>query len=219
MSEIRSAPNDSDTNFPSAEKDNQSPLNPLHHAKTFSANDPTDGRIGYNFKSGYPYWTRVQIAAEGIYLFLIILISIYLIFWVYAGNWMFYLTSVQFDTLSEQLKKIAPFPIAGLIGGAMFGLKYLYRVAARGWWHEDRRIWRICSPWLSAALALMVGIMLDGGLLGLSYSKGEAGDPLSTFLSVGFITGYFADSALAKLQEIANVVFGASSHKPSGESK
>jgi hypothetical protein len=101
------------------------------------------------------------------------------------------------------------------MGGTMFGLKWQYRVAARGWWHKDRRVWRLCSPWLSAALAMMIGIAIDGGLFGLSFSQGSM-NAASTLLSVGFVTGYFADSALAKLQEIASVVFSAKTEPPKG---
>lgn len=185
----------------------------------WSPSDPTDGRTNFEFKSRYPITIRFQIISEAIYLLGLILTGFFLVFWIYSGDTVLHFTSLHFNDLNEQIKKLATFPIAGLIGGAMFGLKYLYRVAARGWWHEDRRIWRICSPWLSASLAMMVGIMIDGGLLGLSYSQGSSSNPHSTLLSVGFVTGYFADSALAKLQEIANVVFGSSPRNPSDEKK
>lgn len=187
--------------------------------ETWSPSDPTDGRSNLDFKSRYPIAIRFQIIVEAIYLLVLILSGFNLVFWIYSGDSPSYLTSLNFNDLNEQLRNLVTFPIAGLIGGSMFGLKYLYRVAARGWWHEDRRIWRICSPWLSASLATMVGIMVDGGLLGLSYSQGTSINPYATLLSFGFITGYFADSALAKMQEIANVVFGSSPRNASDEKK
>src|SRR3546814_6990402 len=35
---------------------------------------------------------------------------------------------------------------SGVLGGTLFGLKYLYKVVARGWWNEDRELWRFFSP-------------------------------------------------------------------------
>jgi len=174
--------------------------------------DPTDGKSRWECRSRYPWHVRVQIFVEATYIALILLTGFYLLIWLYCGTVPLYPTQLQFNELNDPVKKLITFPIAGLIGGAMFGLKYLYRVAAKGWWHEDRRIWRIFSPWLSASLATMVGILIDGGLLGLSYSQSN-GNQHSTLLGVAFVTGYFADSALAKLQDVANVVFASSSAK------
>ena len=177
----------------------------------WNPNDPTDGKTHWEFKSRYPFWTRVQIFSEAIYLTLLLLVGLCFLFWIYHGAIALPCLPIHFSELNDQLKRMITFPIAGLIGGAMFGLKYLYRVSARGWWHEDRRIWRLLSPCLSATLATMVGIVIDGGMLGMSYSHSNAGNPYSTLLGIAFITGYFADSALAKLQDVANVVFASSS--------
>ncbi|AMS33106.1 hypothetical protein AEM42_13340 [Betaproteobacteria bacterium UKL13-2] len=171
----------------------------------------TDGRAVGEFKSRYPFSVRAQIFTESLYLGLILLVGVYLIVWMYNGGFPLPFSCIVFDSLPETLKTVLSFPIGGLIGGTLFALKYLYRVAARGFWSVDRRIWRLFSPWLSATLALMVGIMIDGGVLGLTYSVKPGGSIYSITVSVGFITGYFADSALAKMQDIANVIFGAPS--------
>lgn len=175
--------------------------------------DPTDGKKQWECKSCYPLWIRFQIFVEAAYLAFLLIAGFYLLVWLYSGTIPLYTTHLQFDELNDQIRKLATFPIAGLIGGAMYGLKYLYRVAARGWWHEDRRIWRIFSPLLAASLATMVGILIDGGLLGLSYNQGGANSQHSTLLGVAFVTGYFADSAMAKLQDVANVIFASSIDK------
>jgi hypothetical protein len=189
--------------------------NAATQAEHWNTNDPTDGKTRWEFKSRYPFWTRIQIFSEAIYLTLLLFVGLCLLFWIYHGAIALPCTPIHFNELNDHLKRMISFPIAGLIGGAMFGLKYLYRVAARGWWHEDRRIWRLLSPWLSATLATMVGILIDGGMLGMSYSQSNAGNPYSTLLGIAFITGYFADSALAKLQDVANVVFASSSRDES----
>ncbi|GEM_PF-513895 len=96
------------------------------------------------------------------------------------------------------------FFLGGMLGGTLFGIKYLYKVVARGYWHLDRRLWRIFSPFISGGLALAIGTLIDSGMFGLAVKNPTA----STYLSLGFISGYFADNALAKMQEIAETIFG-----------
>ena len=96
------------------------------------------------------------------------------------------------------------FFLGGVLGGTLFGVKYLYHVVAKGYWNEDRFLWRFLSPLLSGSLAFIVGALTDAGLLGLTTSASRA----PAFLSLGFITGYFGDKALAKMTEIADVIFG-----------
>ncbi len=186
---------------------------------SWNPGDPTDGRQKYECESVYTRGCRFQIFAEALYLTVLMVVAAYLIIWYVAGDIMlFFYFDASAAHLSKPVRDLLAFPIAGLIGGTMFGLKWQYRVSARGWWHKDRRVWRLCSPWLSAALAMMVGIAIDGGLLGLSFSH-NAANPTSTLLSVGFVTGYFADSALAKLQDIASVVFGTSQREQNSQQK
>lgn len=180
--------------------------------------DPTDGRNRYQFKSQYPNLIRLQIGCESIYLLLLLYYSFCGIIWILDHNFILYPFALTFDSLSPSLQQFLAFAIAGLIGGAMFGLKYLYHVVGRGWWHQDRRIWRLFSPWLAASLAAILGILFESGIVGLAIAtKSGQTNPYVTFLGVGFITGYFADTALAKLQELAKVIFGASEN--GGEKK
>lgn len=175
--------------------------------------DPTDGRQKYQFESSYPLGCRIEIFAEALYLTGLMVFGAYLLIWYMAGNFPLLVLGIRGDELPKAVHQLIALPITGLMGGTMFGLKWQYRVSARGWWHKDRRVWRLCSPWLSAALSMMIGITIDGGLLGLSFSH-EAANATSTLLSVGFVTGYFADSALAKLQDVASVVFSTSQSGP-----
>lgn len=180
--------------------------------------DPTDGRKRYQFQSEYPICIRVQIVCESLYLLGLLFYAFCGLIWILDHNFILLPFSLTFDTLSKSLQQLLAFAIAGLIGGAMFGLKYLYHVVGRGWWHQDRRIWRVLSPWLSASLAAILGILFDSGIIGLSIAtKSGQTNPYVTFLGIGFITGYFADTALAKLQELAKVIFGASGN--GGEKK
>lgn len=184
----------------------------------WNSGDPTDGRIRHQYRSEYPICIRVQIIVESLYLLILLVYSFCGIIWILDYNFVLLPFSLTFDTLSSPLQQLLAFAIAGLIGGAMFGLKYLYHVVGRGWWHQDRRIWRLFSPWLSAALAAILGILFESGIVGLAIATKEGQtNPFVTFLGIGFITGYFADTALAKLQELAKVIFGASGN--GGEKK
>ena len=179
----------------------------------WNAGDPTDGREYYEYQSKYPPCTRIQIFLEAFYLALILILGFYLLIWIFSGTLVLYHSTLGFNDLNPELRKLITFNVAGFIGGSMFGLKYLYHVTARGLWHEDRRIWRVFSPWLAAALATMIGILIDGGFVDIANGQSDK-NPYSTYTSVGFIAGYFADTALAKLQEIATVIFGSSSKSP-----
>jgi hypothetical protein len=183
-----------------------SPSNILPLRGKWNPGDPTDGKLQYQFQSEYPFGCRVEMFLEAIYLAALMVGGIYLVAWYVGGSFLLPGFGISANELPKALHTLIAFPITGLIGGTMFGLKWQYRVSARGWWHRDRRIWRIFSPWLSAALALMIGVAIDGGLLGLSF-KSDGNSPVSTLLSVGFVTGYFADSALAKFHDIAAVIF------------
>lgn len=175
----------------------------------WNVSDPTDGRAYYEPTSKYPWRNRVEIFFEALYLALILLIAFYALIWIFSGDITFYHSSLRFHDLNEDLRKIVAFGVAGLIGGSMFGLKYLYHVTGRGLWHEDRRIWRIYSPWLAGALSVIMSMLIDGGLVEISHGSNTVGQ-YQKFISIGFMTGYFADTALAKLQEVATVIFGAS---------
>ena len=170
--------------------------------------DPTDGRTKYDYKSRYPFCIRVQMFSEALYLLAILIISSYHLVWMFSDSLPLWCTQLTFAELNRELQKMFAFFTAGTIGGTMFGLKYLHHVAGKGLWNEDRRIWRIFTPFLTALLALMFGIIIDGGFIHLS-SQPDGKPPYSSYVSIGFFTGYFADTALAKLQEIATFIFGA----------
>ena len=100
-----------------------------------------------------------------------------------------------------------------MLGGLTFGMKYFYRVVARGWWNQDRRIWRLMSPIISAIVALMVGNLIEANFI--NNAKILNG---STVIAIGFLTGYFADEAVGKMYEIANVIFGTNNSNSSKKS-
>jgi len=183
-----------------------------HSDPNVGAGDPTDGREAYEWVTHYPRIAWLQIIWEAIYLVVIFFISLFIIFATWRG-WACSFLSVSPEE-AFPLKKYLYYATSGMLGGAAFGIKYFYRVVARGYWHQDRIIWRLKSPLLSMALAFVVGALIDASLI-------PTQGPISgaAFVSIGFLVGYFADKAIAKMYEIADVIFGASATKKAGNGK
>lgn len=164
--------------------------------------DETDGRRRYQWNSGYPFEAKIQIWCETAWVAVVLAVSLFGIYLTWNG--------VLLDRLgcstcsSPTLSRYAYFFFSGMLGSILFGGKYLYHVVARGYWHQDRRLWRLLSPFLSASLAVAVAAAVDSGILGLSFRAGSH----AACVAMGFFSGYFADKALAKMSEIADVVFG-----------
>lgn len=176
------------------------------------ASDPTDGRKQHEWMTRYPSEARIKIRMETIYLFVIFFVSLFLIFANWKGWFGIFISLSTEDTLT--LRKYAYYALSGMLGGIIFGMKYFYRVVARGFWNQDRIIWRIMSPFIAMTVSLIVGMMIDASFL-------SAKQPINSaaFVSIGFLAGYFADEAVGKMYEIANVIFGKSSSTKAGDGK
>ncbi|MCL4456425.1 MAG: hypothetical protein M1147_06180 [Nitrospirae bacterium] len=183
-----------------------------HSEPNAGTGDPTDGRNEYEWETKYPKPAKIEIRLESIYLFVIFLLSNFTIFAIWIGwgySWLS-LTPEQATTF----QRFAFYAAAGMLGGVTFGIKYFYRVVARGYWHQDRRIWRLMSPFLSMTIAFVVGLMLDASMI--TSTPPSSG---SAILAIGFLSGYFADSAVAKMYEVAEVVFGKSAATKASDGK
>jgi hypothetical protein len=100
---------------------------------------------------------------------------------------------------------------AGTLGGVLFDLKRLYHTVARGLWHLDRRLWRIFTPHISGGLSFFVLALISSGALRIFDSKATNSPAL--VIGLGFLVGYFSDSAIAKLTEVAETLFGTTRSK------
>ena len=171
--------------------------------------DPADGRVAFDWVSKYPPEARNEIKWETIYLLFIFFSALALLFATWKG-WVCLVFSAS-PGETDSLRKYAFYASSGMLGGITFGMKYFYRVVARGYWHQDRRIWRILSPLMALAVSIVVGAMIDASLI-------TAKKPISSALvvSIGFLAGYFADEAVGKMYEIASVIFGKSAMTKSG---
>lgn len=164
----------------------------------------TDGRDLYHWESGYPPKARFEIRLEALYISLILLLAFIGLLFIWSG--LFWKIIGIEEEAYKSFSEIGIFFFSGLLGGTIFGIKYFYRVVARGYWSQDRRYWRIFSPWISACIALIVGCMVLSGYLNTTKTPSDY-----VGICVGFIAGYFADEAVGKMSEVAVALFGTNS--------
>ena len=168
--------------------------------------DPTDGRKPYDWCSRYQPIARKEIRWEAFYLLTLLLFS-FIISCLGCID-------VEVPFLSLKINKFVLYASSGMLGGSVFGMKYFYRVVARGYWHQNRRYWRLFSPLMATTVAFVIGTMIDAGFLSPTKTLS-----ITAIVSIGFLSGYFADDAIGKMYEIANVLFGRSSQPRAEDGK
>ncbi len=164
----------------------------------------SDGRPRGKWETQWPAEARKKIRLEAIYMGVIFFLVMSFLVLTWRGE-VYALFAMNCISCTQTRFVLFSYMFAGgMFGGTLFGIKYLYKVVARGFWNEDRLLWRLYSPFLAGGLAIAVGALLDSGLLGIAPKV----DSVTYYFSLGFITGYFADRALGKMQEIATTIFG-----------
>lgn len=171
----------------------------------FAPANPTDGRQPLEWQSKYTDpRVRRWILIETIYLIslLFAMPTMMLVLWLeYPQHWL-ELSDQKYRTLF--LYGLAW--IGGTLGGTLFDIKWLYHSVARQIWHMDRRLWRFFTPHISGGLAFIVLTLISSGLLRV-FDQHAIESP-SLVLGMTFLVGYFSDSTVAKLAEIADTIFG-----------
>ena len=175
------------------------------HVPAFAPDDPTDGRSLLDWKSKYPKEAWRIIWIEAVYLFILLILPpiLMLLFWLELPNRWFKLTD-------EKYRTVVTYTLAwfgGVLGGTLFDIKWLYHAVARQVWHLDRRLWRILTPHISGGLAFAMVALISSGL---PVFDREATQSRALVVGMAILVGYFSDSAVAKLSEIAETLFGAS---------
>jgi hypothetical protein len=176
----------------------------------FGQADPTDNRELGDWRSRYTDpEARRGIRVEAIYIGLLLLLvpSAMLLFWLgYPKKWL-HLTDEKYAILLRYTLAW----LTGVLGGTLYDAKWLYHTVARQLWHLDRRIWRLFTPPISGGLAFVVVSLVGSGLLRIFDRR--AVESNTTVVGVAFLVGYFSDSAIAKLAEVAETLFGTNRSK------
>src|SRR5437879_2958149 len=114
--------------------------------------DNDDARVPWEWGSRWPRRAWVHIAIEASYLSLLLAVCFAGFLLVWLGRPAIWLSLNE--ARSAALDRYLYYVFGGLLGGSLFGIKWLYRAVARGLWHLDRTLWRILSPLLSSGFAL-----------------------------------------------------------------
>jgi hypothetical protein len=176
----------------------------------FAPHNPTDGREVGEWKSRYDGTGAIrEIRIELFFIMTLFFFCpfIIMITWMGLLQEKLSLSDIQYAYLTPYIYA----SIGGLLGGTLFSLKWLYHSVAKGMWNLDRRLWRFITPILSGGLAFVSVVFVKSGLFTAFDANALSSGSMS--FSMGFIIGYFSDSFMAKLAEIAQTLFGASSKR------
>lgn len=173
--------------------------------------DLTDGRDKGVWKSRYEKEAVVAINWEKKYLLITFTVSFLL---AILFGFLFKECECFLDKFNDLEIYIFAF-LGGLLGGTVFSIKWLIHCVAKDLWNIDRRLWRIFTPLLSSAVALIIVILVNNSFLHIENSDHFT---ISKGYSIGFLAGYFSDNAIGKLTEVAHVLFGSSASKGNDKS-
>lgn len=176
----------------------------------FAPSDPTDGRELLDWKSRYlEPEARKGIRWEAIYLgtLLFSLPFALLLLWLELPREWFGIPESKYQVIV----RYGMAWLGGTLGGTLFDVKWLYHSVAHRLWHLDRRLWRVFTPHISGGLAFAVIALISSDLMRIFDS--DAVQSHALIVGVSFLVGYFSDSAIAKLSEIAETLFGPSRAK------
>lgn len=172
--------------------------------------DPTDNRKLLEWRSLYPPEANVHIRVEAIYLGLLLaatpVLMMFLLCKAPHALW-----KVLGLGAGEAFTTYGLAWMAGTLGGTLYAIKWLYHVVARQLWNYDRRLWRVFTPHISGGFAFAILTLISSGILKIFDS--QAVHSRSVVVSIAFLVGYFSDSAVAKLTEIAETLFGKGKSK------
>jgi hypothetical protein len=171
----------------------------------FSPEDLTDGREKGNWKTRYPdKQAQGEIRCEAIYLVSLLIIS-FVIFFLLICNIFQGLFGFSEPNSPLFIEYLGCF-FSGLIGGALYDLKWLIHVVGKGEWNADRKLWRYITPITSGVLGVFVIIIIGSGLFGL-FDTAIMENPILVF-ALAFLSGYFSDYIVGRLQDLFADVFG-----------
>ena len=169
--------------------------------------DNADGRGLFEPKSKYSDKLRKEQKWEGVYLGGMLLVTLAALGLVGIGA---IVPDGLPGTVSRPAQRFILVALGGLLGGLVYGGKWLYHSIAKGLWHQDRRMWRILSPWISLGATIGIWSLMNAGFFPPVSESPSGSTSLTTFVGIGFVIGYLSDRFLAKMKELTEVLFGRS---------
>lgn len=154
--------------------------------------DKGDWETKYNNKKA-----RVFQAFEAAYLFALLVSAVFAIVFSYLDGFTSWLHIP--DSKAVVFNRMIVCVSSGLLGGTANNIKWFYHCVARGYWHVDRRYWRIFTPFVSLIMAFVISCIFSDTMI----VNGSG----FTAVTVGFLAGYFSDEAAGKMAEVAQVLF------------
>jgi hypothetical protein len=142
----------------------------------------------------YPVKANLLIGLEAIYLLIVIVFCAFMLFLIY--------TTEDKNTLHYILSAW----VAGMLGGALYAVKWLYSSVKDAVWLEDMWIWRVLTPVTSGALGFAMILIVYSEIF--SFLKPESVSSFEGSFVIGFLTGYVSDAAVKKMKEMAETLFG-----------
>lgn len=163
-----------------------------------------DSHARWDWKSKYGDDANAHIRAESWYLG-ILLISVPLLM---VGLWLELPKHVWHipDPKYPAIMRYGLAWLGGTLGGTLFDLKWLYHLVPRGYWHLDRRLWRIFIPHVSGALSFAIMAVVSSGFIHI-FDRTLVNSN-AFIVALAFLTGYFTDRSVGKLAELADSLFG-----------
>ncbi len=175
-------------------------------APGFAPDDPVDGRKPGEWDTRYPDVARKKIHTEACYLAGCLVLAP-VACWLVGHFGSNFAADHGSAAAPAGWQQFAFAWIGGMLGGTLFSIKWLYHSVARNIWNIDRRLWRLFTPHLSGAVAFAFVILTSTKLISIFDER--AFQSVWTCFGLGFLVGYFSDSAMAKLNEVSHTLFGA----------
>lgn len=171
----------------------------------FYPDDATDARIPGDWKTRYPdKQSRCEIVKESIWLIFLLVICFTLFLLILCN--VFQRPFGFSESQSLLFNKYLGILLAGIIGGDLYDFKWLIHAVGKGFWNEDRKLWRYITPFTSGILSVFVILIISSGLFGLFNTSLIENSPL--VFSLAFLSGYFSDLVVSRLQDLFGSIFG-----------
>jgi hypothetical protein len=167
---------------------------------SYAPANPTDGRSIGNWQSRYPVEANIIIKKEAFYVGVLLVLIPSLLICIHQDFFKLFI-------IPDVIKKYSYAWLGGMLGGVLFSIKWLYHSVARFLWNQDRWLWRLFTPHISGALSFSFVILISSGIINI-FSPEALNKPTAVF-GLSFLVGYFSDSAIAKLNEVAITLFGS----------